>query len=75
MDNLVEIKTILDYISLHPADNSNLFTLWHEIGHEAFLQVVREADGRRVILYHLPEDTDKCDPPIYWRYGADRRRH
>lgn len=73
MDNDDEIKTILDYIDQHPSDNSDLFTLWHEVGHSAFLKAIQEVKGGRIILYHDPEDTGKDDPPIYWRYEPRNR--
>jgi hypothetical protein len=69
MDNVDEIKTVLDYISQHAAVNSDLFTLWHEIGHKQFLKAVQRANGRRIILYSPPEDYDKDDPTILWKYS------
>lgn len=73
MDKSTEMQSIQEYLNQYPKDNSDIFTLLHTIGHETFFKALQEADGRRIVLYHLPEDRDKCDPPIYWKYG--RRNH
>lgn len=61
-------EEIYGYIKANPTESGNLYTLLHEIGEEAFLKVIRDADGRPVFLYHGMEDRDKDDPPIYWKY-------
>ena len=62
MDNAGGISIITNYISRHPPDTCDLYTLWHEIGHEAFFKAVCEANGRRIIVFHNKKYSQVCDP-------------
>ncbi len=70
MDDETEMRLIREYLTRYPKDSSDIFTLLHEgPGREEFAKILEEADGRRIILYHHPEDLEKNDPPILWRYS------
>lgn len=70
-------RLLHDYLKLYPGDYQDLISLCAGYGatenQESMIRIFREANGRRIITYHLREHVDPvrgmCDPPIYWRYS------